>query len=185
MYGIVTVVRYAVFAALCLAALAATGRWLVYSQKVSPFSALGRFLKKTSDPVLVPVEKRVVRYGGLPSHAGWWLIVGTAVIGVLLIWVTRGVIGTLYELRDAMASGGFGLIRYLLSAACDLLMIALIVRVVGSWIGAFRYSRWMRPAYFLTDWLVGPIAKVMPTYGGLDWSPFVAFLILWIVKAIV
>ena len=184
MYGIVTVVRDAVFAAFCLAALTATGGWLVQSQKISPFSALGRFLKKSSDPVLTPVEKRVVRYGGLPSHAGWWLVVGTAVVGLLLIWVTRGVISTLYDLRGAMEGGVFEVVRYLLSGVCDILMIALIVRVIGSWIGAFRYSRWARPAYVLTDWLVEPIAKVLPPFGGFDWSPFVAFILLWIVKAI-
>jgi YggT family protein len=184
MDGILTVVRDAVFAAFCLAGAVATGSWLVRTQKVSPFSPLGRFLKKTSDPVLAPVETRVVRFGGLPSHAGWWLVVGTAVGGLLLIWLARGAIGVLYDLRDAYRGGFDEVLRLLVEGAYDVLFVALIVRVVGSWVGAFRYSRWARPAYLLTDWLVEPIRKVLPPFSGFDFSPIVAWLVLLILRAI-
>lgn len=184
MYVIETVVRDLVTAAFFLSAAVATSNWLVRTQKISPFSALGRFLKKSSDPVLAPVETRVVRYGGLPSHAGWWLVVGTAVVGILLVWVTRGAIGILYDLRYAAEGGVFGIASYLLNGVIDLLIFALVVRFFGSLFGAFQYSRWTRWAYRLTDWMVGPLAKVLPQYANVDWSPLAAFLLLLIVKAI-
>lgn len=184
MYQLVTIVRDAVFAAFCLAAGAATANWLVRSRKISPFTGLGRFLRGASDPVIRPVETRVVRFGGLPSHAGWWLVVGTAVIGLLLIWVTRGAIGVFYELRAAAGGGWASMLALLVNGAYDVLFIALLVRIVGSWIGAFRYSRWARPAYLLTDWLVEPIRKILPPFGGFDWSPLAAWLVLLVVKGI-
>lgn len=179
-----TLVRDAVFAAFCLAGAVATGSWLVRTRKISPFSPVGRFLKKASDPVLAPVETRVVRLGGLPSHAGWWLVVGTAIGGLLLIWLTRTAIDVGYEVRDAMRGGVTDILALLVNWAYDVLFLALIVRVVGSWIGAFRYSRWARPAYLITDWLVEPIRKVLPPFSGFDFSPLVAWLVLLVIRAV-
>lgn len=184
MYGIVTVMRDAVTIAFFLAAALAASNWLVRTQKISPFSALGRFLKKSSDPVLTPVETRVIRYGGLPAHAGWWLVVGTAVAGILLIWITKGAVSILYELRYAAEGGVFGVARYLLNGAIDILILALVVRFFGGLLGAFQFNKWTRWAYLITNWMIEPIAKVLPTYANIDWSPMAAFVLLLIVKAI-
>ena len=183
MYGLVTLVRDAVFAAFCVSVAVAGSSWLVRTQKISPFSGLGRFLKKASDPVLVPVESRVVKLGGMPTHAGWWLVVGTAVAGLLLIWLAGGLVSVLYDVQYAWQGGFVGILSLLVNAAYEVLFIALVVRVVGTWVGVFRYSRWARPAYLLTDWLVLPIQKVLPTYSGFDFSPLVAWVILIILKA--
>jgi YggT family protein len=55
---------------------------------------------------------------------------------------------------------------------------------VASWLGAFQYSRWMRPVYWLTDWLINPIRRLMPPTGMVDLSPLVALLVLWLVKTL-
>ena len=79
------IVRYAVFAAFGLAVLAGVASWLVRSRTISPFSALGRFLRASSDAVIVPVERRLVRMGGNPVHAGIWLAVIVAIVGILVV----------------------------------------------------------------------------------------------------
>ena len=184
MFVIITVVRDIVTGAFVLATLLATSNWLVRTQKISPFSSLGRFLKKSSDPVLTPVETRVVRFGGLPSHAGWWLVVMTAVAGILLVGVAKGAVSMLYELQGAAQGGVFGVASYLLNGVIDILILALFVRFLGSLIGAFQYNKWTRWAYLLTNWMIEPLAKVLPTYANIDWSPLAAFILLLIVKAI-
>src|SRR5207244_12533969 len=70
----------------------------------------------------------------------------------------------------------------LIGALYSVLFAALLLRVIGSWFGLFRYSRWMRPAYAVTDWLVEPIRRLLPPMGALDWSPLVAWLVLWLLK---
>src|SRR5207247_15730 len=72
--------------------------------------------------------------------------------------------------------------RVLIGAVYGLVSAPLPVRVFGAWFGVFRYSRWMRPVYALTDWLVEPIRRVLPPMGALDWSPLVACLVLWLLK---
>ena len=183
MIPLLTLVRDTVFGAFCVAGAVATAGWLVRTRRISPFTGLGRFLRRASDPVLTPVETRVVRWGGSPTHAGWWLVVGTAIGGLILIGVTRGVIDVFGELQYAAQGGFLEILRFLVGGVYDVLFIALVVRVIGSWFGAFRYARWTRPAYLLTDWLVEPIRKVLPSFGGFDWSPLVAWLVLYALKA--
>ena len=61
-------------------------------------------------------------------------------------------------------------------------MAALFIRVIASWLGGLRYTRWLRPVYALTDWLVIPIQRHMPPFGMLDLSPLVAYLVLMVLR---
>src|SRR2546430_15503364 len=85
MYDLHTILRILVFAAFCLAALIAFAGWLVRSRRVSPFGGFGRTLRSVADPVLRPVETRLVRLGGDPVPARWGLGVLGAVAGGPLV----------------------------------------------------------------------------------------------------
>src|SRR2546422_3803247 len=76
--GMPAVFRYTVFGLVVLAALVALGSWLVRTRRVSPFGVFGRTLRSVTDPIMRPVERRLVRMGGNPGHAGGWLVVLTA-----------------------------------------------------------------------------------------------------------
>jgi YggT family protein len=181
---VLTVVRYAVFGFVALAALAALGSWLVRTRRVSPFSAFGRGLRSATDPILGPVERRLVRMGGNPAQAGGWLIVVTAVAGVVLLSLVGWLLTTLQTVHLAAGSGPRGIIALIVHLAYKVLVFALVARIIASWFGAFRYSRWIRPAYILTDWLVEPIRRVVPPLGPFDVSPLVAWLALWVVRQV-
>src|SRR5690348_346444 len=149
--------RYLVFAAFAASALVALASWLVRTRRISPFSALGRTLRAASDPLIRPVETRVLRAGGNPVHAGWWLAVGVAVAGILLITVWNLVVDTVYSVTAAYTGGPRGTIVLGVVVAYRIIVAALVVRVFAGWFGYFRYTRWLRPAYVLTDWLVEPL----------------------------
>src|SRR2546425_7080703 len=183
MYDVHTILRILVFATFCLAALVALAAWLVRTRRVSPFGGLGRTLRSVTDPVLRPVEARLVRLGGNPVHAGWWLVVVVAVAGVLLLSLLDWIVRTAYWFYAAATGGPGALFALLVAAAYNVLVIALVVRVVASWLGWFRYSRWVRPAYALTDWLVEPIRRLLPPAGPIDFSPLVGWVGLWGVRA--
>ncbi|HET7791153.1 MAG TPA: YggT family protein [Gemmatimonadales bacterium] len=182
MYEVLTVVRYGVLALFGLAAVAAAGSWLVRTRRISPFSPLGRALRWASDPLLRPVERALVRGGGNPAHAAGWLIVLVAVAGILLITGLETGTRWAFQLEDAVRSGPVAIFVLLVNVAYTVLFIALIARVVGTWFGLFRYARWMRLAYTLTDWLVEPIRRLLPPTGMLDFSPLVAWLVLILLR---
>jgi YggT family protein len=177
-------IRYVVVAAFAVSVLAAFAGWLVRTRRVSPFSALGRALRAASDPLIRPVETRVVRAGGNPVHAGWWLVVAVAAAGVLLVTLANWLVQTTYGVAAAVAAGPRAALALVVIVAYKVLVAALVVRVVGSWFGLFRYSRWMRWAYALTDWVVEPIRRVVPPLGALDWSPLAAWLVLWVLQRV-
>lgn len=179
-----TVVRYAVFGLVALAALAALGSWLVRTRRVSPFSALGRALRAATDPIIRPVERRLVRMGGNPVHAGGWLIVVTAVVGVVLLSLLGWYLTTFQTVRLAAGSGPRATLALIVRLVYRILVFALFARMIASWFGIFRYSRWMRPAFILTDWIVVPIRRVVPPLGAFDVSPLVAWLALWVLQRI-
>src|SRR5690349_24599404 len=75
------VTRYVVFAAFGVSVLVALASWLVRTRRISPFGFPGRALRAMSEPLIQPVERRLVRAGGNPVNAGWWLVVGVAAAG--------------------------------------------------------------------------------------------------------
>jgi YggT family protein len=178
------VIRYIVFGLAALAALAALGSWLVRTRRVSPFGILGRTLRSATDPIIRPVERRLVRMGGNPVHAGGWLIVITAIAGIVLLSVIGWLIQTFAAVQLAATRGPRYTFALIVELLYRILMYALIVRVIASWFGLFRYSKWIRPAYILTDWIVEPIRRIVPPLGAMDLSPLVAWFALWLVKRI-
>jgi YggT family protein len=176
--------RYVVVVAFGVSVVAAFASWIVRTRRVSPFGALGRALRAGSETLIRPVETRLVRAGGNPVHAGWWLVVGVAVAGVLLLSLVNWLIGALYGAGAAFGGGPRAVLAFLIVTLYNVLLIALVVRVVASWFGAFRYTKWLRPAYVLTDWVVEPIRRLLPPTGGLDWSPLAAWVVLWVLKQV-
>ncbi|HXF94788.1 MAG TPA: YggT family protein, partial [Gemmatimonadales bacterium] len=87
-------------------------------------------------------------------------------------------------LQGTAAGGPRAVLRSLVAIAYDVLFFALLARVVLSWFGIGRYTRWMRPVYWLTDWLVEPVRRVLPPFGAFDFSPLAALLVLWLLQRI-
>jgi YggT family protein len=182
MHGLITIVRYSVFGVFMVALVAAVGSWLVRTRRVSPFSGLGRTLRTVSDVAIAPVERRVVRRGGNPVHAGIWLVIVVAAAGVLLIAVLQWLQAVIFAAQTQFQQGFWGAYHFAVGLVYSVLMVALLLRVIGTWFGVFEHTAWMRPAYRLTDWIVKPIRRVLPPLGNLDVSPIVAWLAVWILK---
>lgn len=184
MQEFLTALRFVVFALFASALAVAVASWLVRTRRVSPFGPLGRGLKAVSDPVLKPVEARVFRAGGNPVNAGWWLVVGVAVVGVVGLALIEWLIRTTLVFGWAAQGGPRAVVATAVNLVYRILFLALFVRVIFSWFGVGRYNRWMRPVYWLTDWLVEPIRRVLPPFGMFDLSPLVALVVLWVLRAL-
>jgi YggT family protein len=175
------VLRIALLVAGGICLVVAVLDWAVRTRRVNPFSAVARFCRRVIDPVLAPVETRVVRAGGIPTQAPWWALAAVVVIGVLMIVALQWIRTAVLSISFAASQGGVGLAALFVESAFEVLKLALIVRVIVSWIG-MRYSWWARLSYTLTDWLVKPIARVLPPFGMMDFSPLVAYLVLYVVE---
>ncbi len=170
--------RTAFFAVAVATGVLALLDWLVRTRRINPFSGLARAVRGVSDPLMKPVERRIVRAGGLPSSAPWWTLVFVVLGGIVvlsLLGFVRDQIATAFYLASA---GPAGLYRLLVTWTFTILQVALLVRVVMSWVGGSPYSSWGRLVYGLTEWLLRPIRTFLPSMAGIDFSPMLAYFLL-------
>jgi YggT family protein len=180
-----TIARGIVVVALVYASIVALTHWAVRRRKIGPFGGWPRVVRRLSDPVLLPLERRVIRFGGNPQDAPLWLLGIVIVGGLLLLSLTNwllGMAGTVTALASAQPRDW---IRFLVSSAFTLVMIAIFIRVIASWFGIGPYRPWMRPLVILTDWIIEPIRRILPPMGMIDFSPMVAWLVLWVARGLV
>ena len=156
--------------------------WAVRTRRINPFGRIARVFRSSVDPLLMPVERIVVRSGGLPSNAPWWSLVFVAVAGVFLIATLGFIREQLGLVLAALDGGARGVYRLMVSWVFMILQIAILVRVVQSWVhfrpGAW-YSRW---AFKISEPILRPIRNLIPLFGGMDLSPIVAWFLLGIVE---
>ena len=178
--GILRVVVFVVAAA----ALVIFGiDWLVRTRRLNPFGAVARFFRRVVDPLIVPVEQRVVRSGGLPSSAPWWALVVVVLGGLVLLALLEFVRGQLAFAAAAGGAGTRGVLAVLITWTFGILQLALIVRVISSWVRVSEYSRWVRWTIPLTEWMLRPLRNLIPPLAGtIDLSPLVAWLLLALVE---
>ncbi len=70
------------------------------------------------------------------------------------------------------------LINVLFSA----LNLAILARVILSWVRADPYNPLVRILYQITEPILAPFRRVIPPTAGLDFSPIVAFFVLEVLR---
>lgn len=179
------VLRYALFGAAVIAGVVAAIDWAVRTRRINPFGGTARFFRRTVDPLMVPIERRVVRTGGRPSSAPLWALGVVVVGGLLLIALLDFVARQLAFAAAAFSVGPGGVLALLVGWTFALLRIALIVRVISSWVRVSPYSRWVRWSYAFTEWMLAPLRRIIPLLGGIDITPIVAYLLLGLLEGVV
>ncbi|MES1259336.1 MAG: YggT family protein [Gemmatimonadota bacterium] len=174
--NVVQGVRFFVAGAFVLSLVVWLTHWGVRKGSISPFGAWAKFVRRWSDPLLRPIERRLVRSGANPQDAPAWLIGVTVVGGLVLIGVVDWIIGFGLTIYENAAAGA--LLPTVVHSLFELLKLAVMIRVIVSWINISPYSTFMRIINGLTDWLIDPIRKILPTIGMFDFSPLVAYVVL-------
>lgn len=178
------VVRDLVLAAAGVSGLVALTHWAVRRGHLAPFGSAATTVRRLSDPAVRPLERSLVRRGRNPQDATFWLFGLTLVAGVTLLSLTRWILGLALRAGNLADAGLRVWLRTGSGLVFDLLVLALVVRVIGTWFGAGRYGR-LRPAWVMTDWLVEPIRRRLPAPGPVDISPIVAWFVLILARALV
>jgi YggT family protein len=167
-----------VFGAICVM------DWAVRTRKISPFNAIARFCRSTVDPFIAPIERRVVRAGGTPASAPLWALAAVVIGGILLLTLLDFIRLEVAQSIIASQNGAAGIFHLLVGWTFTILRVALIVRVISSWLPISPYSVWVRWSYYLSEPILAPMRRVVPTFGGLDLTPLLAYFLLGLTESL-
>lgn len=135
------------------------------------YNPLSQAIVKLTNPVLRPLRRYIPALGGIDTAS----VVLILALQVLNLWLSLTVAGA--------AGAGFGgilvlALAELLAKAIYILMFAIFVQVIASWVAPGAYN----PALSLVDSITYPLLKplrgLLPPLGGLDLTPMVALIAL-------
>lgn len=163
-------INFAFGALIALVVLRVLLQWV----RANFYNPVCQFLYRVTNPVLMPL-RRVI-----PS----WRNIDIAAI--LLAWVLSAIkLALLY----GVAGQGLGIFGLMVMAVADLgdfvLMLyfgLILVRVLLSFISVDRANPIVPLIFQLTEPVLRPIRRVVPTVAGLDLSPMVAWLIVMLAR---
>ena len=178
-------IRFIVLAAAAVFAVFCIIDWLVRTRRVNLFGSLARFARSKIDPILEPIERKVVRAGGNPVSAPLWALAAVVIGGILLISVLDFLRAELIGLAFAAQNGPRGWFKLLVAWTFDFLRIAILVRVVSSWLPISPYSPWIRWAYAVSEPILKPLRQVIPSMGPIDITPIIAYFLIGFLQSAV
>lgn len=170
--------------AVVLAAPLAAWAWLERTRRLSPFGVPARMARRVLDPLLRPLDRLVARFGAPHTSTPWWALMAVLLFGALLLGVIDFVRDTLSAAYYATHEGPSGLLRLAVSWAFSVLQLAIMARVIISWVGG-HYSWIGRMASALTEWFMAPLRRAIPTVGVVDISPIVAWFLISVLRSLV
>ena len=176
--AIIQVVRAALLSIAVVFGVICVLDWAVRTRKISPFNAIARFCRATVDPLIAPIERKVVRAGGTPASAPLWALAAVVIGGILLLSLLDFILLQVARSMIASQTGAAGIFHLLVSWTFTILKIALIVRVISSWLPISPYSRWVLWSYKLSEPILAPMRRIVPNLGGLDITPILAYFLL-------
>jgi YggT family protein len=158
--------------------------WAVRTRKISPFNAIARFCRATVDPFIAPIERKVVRAGGTPASAPLWALAAVVIGGIVLLSLLDFILLQVARSMIASQNGAAGIFHLLVGWTFAVLKIALIVRVISSWLPISPSSPWVLWSYKLSEPILAPLRRIVPNLGGLDITPILAYFLLSITESL-
>ena len=184
-----SLIRWAVIATIMAAILLVILRSIFNYIDVNPFTWHARNVRRATDPVIMPVRRMLMAFRLDPKVAPFILIIMLIVIGYLIVQIAGTLLNTIagifFAVHEQKSGAPVAIAGYLLFGFFGLYTLAIFVRIVMSWFGTSYANPLMRFLVRLTEPLLGPLRRMLPTVGMFDVSPIVAFLIVWICQTAV
>lgn len=157
--------------------LAVMLRFLLGVVRADFYNPVSQFLVRITNPLLVPMRKVLPGFGKIDTSAIVLMLV-LQFISVLIVMLLRGVSVPFIDLV-VYAVGE------LVMLLINVLLIAIIVQVVVSWVNPGTYNPVNSLLYSLTSPILKPIQRVLPDMSGIDLSPLFAIIGLQVLRMLI
>ncbi|MDJ0955246.1 MAG: YggT family protein [Arenicellales bacterium] len=157
--------------------LAVMLRFLLQWVRADFYNPVSQFLVAVTNPPLVFLRRFIPGFFGIDLAS----IVLLMILSIAKIYLLAWVAGLIPQFSGVvlLATGE------LLQLAVWVFIITLFIRVILSWIQPGGYNPVLGLINQLTEPLMGPARRLIPPFGGLDLSPIVVFIFLYLTLMLV
>lgn len=145
-------------------------RFLLHLSKADYFNPITQGVVKITNPIVLPLQS-VLRPRGRIDLASLVVALIINALGVFIALYLAGLLGSA-NLVSIFIGGVAGVLKTVL----DLYFFMLIISIILSWVAPQANHPGAVLVYQLTEPLMGPVRKFIPSLGGLDLSPIFVFL---------
>ena len=152
-------------------------RVLLQATRANFYNPICQALYKATNPILMPMQKVI------PSYRHWNVagILIAWVVAMLWVWSLLALLGTAPGVLGTVVMGLAKLIDFTLM----LFFWIILLRAIMSFVSADFDNPIVPLLYKLSDPILNPFQKIVPPLGGLDLSPLVATLALYLGKLLI
>ena len=139
------------------------------------YNPISQFLVRATNPIVVPL-RRILPARGRFDPASLLLAVVLQLIGIVLIFLMNS--APLPGISQLLAWAVVGVIGLLVK----IYFFALLAMIILSWIAPGTSNPAAYLLYQITEPVMAPFRRVLPSMGGLDFSPILVFILINVVQ---
>ncbi len=152
-------------------------RFLFQWMRADFYNPISQFIVTVTNPPLIFLRRFIPGIWGLDLASVGFMLALSMVKVYLLAWM----VGAHPKFTGVLVFS----IGELLQLAVYVFMVAVIIRVVLSWIGPRTYNPAVGLLHSLTEPVMAPARRLLPAMGGLDLSPILVFIALGLVLRLI
>ncbi|MGG5871244.1 YggT family protein [Pseudomonas peli] len=153
-------------------------RFILQLVRADFYNPVSQFIVRATHPLLKPLRKVIPSLAGLDLAS----LVLAIVLQLLLMAVTLLLLG--YGLDNPLQLLVWSIIG-VTALFLKVFFFALIISVILSWVAQGSHNPTAMLINQICEPLLSPIRRILPSMGGLDLSPIVAFLLLNLIDMLV
>ncbi|ARN73726.1 YggT family protein [Oceanicoccus sagamiensis] len=152
-------------------------RLLLQVARADFYNPISQFLVKATQPVLKPVRGKIPSIGSIDT-ATLVIVLLLQIIATALLVVIQG-----YAIPNPLSLliwGALGTVGMVI----NIYFVAILASIILSWVAPGSYNPAILLLHQLTEPVMKPFRKLLPSMGGLDLSPIFVFLTINILQII-
>lgn len=186
MYAVVSTIFFAITYLVAGIILAVVGlivlQLILQMADVNPFSKPALWMRRLTDPLLQPSRLKLRMMGVDPKFAPLAIILITILMGYFAIQLAESIAVPLQGIMWAIQSKAvIHIVGYLLYGALSIFYMLLFMRLILSWIWSPYENKLMIFLARATNPALEPVRRLIPPFGRVDLSFFLAPLLLFFV----
>ena len=169
------IITYLMQTLLSLLLLAMLLRFLLQLVRADFYNPISQFLAKVTNPLVLPLRKIIPSYANL-DLASLLLALLLQMAGIATLLLLNGVgLPSIMQLLVWSALGITGLL-------VNIYYFALLAMIILSWVAPGSKNPAIYLLYQITEPVMAPLRKVLPSMGGLDFSPILVFILINVIQ---